>query len=129
MVPGQVEVASVATGPSLLELAQAMRDGVVVRDCELNVDHQGLGGLLAPKILFEVRKGKVTRRLAHTHLEFSTKKVFKDIIAVGGPTTIETLACHSVSGVPPAWAFQAVAAPAVQFREANLVASGLGTSS
>jgi predicted Zn-dependent protease len=125
--PGSVVMESASAGPSLRTLAQTMSDGVVVRDGYAHVDHQGMGGRFVPGMLFEVRKGQVMRRLVSTHLEFATRKLFKDIIAVGGAETRDTVTCRSFSGVPPVYATQAVTAPAVQCRDVNLVSSALAT--
>jgi hypothetical protein len=128
-IPGAFAVESASSGPSLLELAQSMTDGVLARGGGMfggvSVDHQGLGGILAPDILFEVRKGRVTRRFVGMHLEFSTKKIFKDLMAVGGTSSVETYVMETYRGTPLTGITQAVSAPAAQLRDVNLVTSAL----
>jgi len=127
-IPGACVVESVPNGPSLTELAASMTDGVIVRDGYINVDQQGAGGAIIGAMMFEVKKGVITRRLLNMQLEFSTKQMLKGILAVGGPSTENTITNWLAGGVPVKTMPQAVTAPALRIRDANLTSNALRAS-
>jgi len=124
-IPGACAVESVPNGPSLMELAASMEDGVIVRDGYINVDQQGAGGSIIDPIMFEVKKGVITRRLLNMRVEFSTKQLLKDILAVGGAGTESTITNGLIGGVPVKGIEQTVTAPALQIRDGNLMSTAL----
>jgi len=111
-------------GPSLAELIQSMTDGLVFWDTWVNVDQQGAGGWITPWVAFEVKKGVITRRPRAARLEFSTKRLLKEI-RVGGPNTVEAVYNERYSGIPWTLIGHAMSAPAAYLKEANLVAPEL----
>jgi len=128
-MPGACAVASVAAGPSsLFELAGAVKDGVIVRGGDVVPDQQGAGGVILNPLVFEVRAGKITRRLLNAQLEFSTKALLKNITAIGGPSTVEATTNWLYAGVPVTVLQQAVTAPAVHIQNGNVTSAALRLS-
>ena len=119
--PGAVSVRPPATGPSLTELAETLHNGYLVRNGSLVVDQQGAGGAILPRVLLEVQRGKITRRILKTRLEFSTQKLLRNILALGGPKTVAA-ANNQVSGGLPWNSTMCVAqAPAVVLKDLNIM--------
>jgi len=117
---------SVATGSaSLDDLTKRLTDGVLIRGTGyVSSDHQLVGGSFYPPMIFEVKKGKITRRLKNAGLQFSTKTLWKSITAVGDANTVQIHTRHTSHGQPASVLSQVVAAPAAHVREINLIQLG-----
>jgi len=89
---------------------------------------QGLiSGYMAPNshALFEVKHGKIIRRLEGGALQFNTKKLFSNLIAAGNARTMQTHAINtgvSAGPVPMGWDM-VVTTPAMYFKEIDLVSN------
>jgi TldD protein len=81
-------MAADSKGPTLSALVQELSNGILVRDVSyLAPDQQAAGGLLIPRMIYEVKRGQITRRLLHGAMQFNAKKFWNAITAVGGTTT------------------------------------------
>jgi hypothetical protein len=72
-------------------------------------------------MLFEVRRGQIVRRLIQARLQFSTRKLFKGILAVGGASTVAPAVQEMTDGVPPSPQVLMATAPAVYLHDMNVV--------
>jgi len=127
--PGALVVESVPAGPSLTELVKAMKDGLLVRGAwDVQVDQQGAGGSLIPQVAFEVRDGRITQRIDDFRVDFSTKKLLKELTVIGGPMTSETMPNPHWGGLPLQNMMQTMTAPAVHIREANVASNKMVVS-
>jgi len=124
--PGAIVVRAMPGGPSLGELSKTIKNGYLAMDGWVQADQQGAGGMLSPDILVEVRGGVLVRRIFKTRLEFDTKKILKNITAVGGASTLGTAMESYSGGIPFSMSPFTVTAPAVHIREVNVVPNLLG---
>jgi len=123
--PGACIVESPSQGPSLTDMVATIKDGVIVRGGQVAVDQQGLGGSVLNALVFEVRNGRITRRLKNAQIEFSTKGVLKSIPALGGPGTTDTMTNVLCGGMPVTCLPQTMTAPAAHVRSGNLTSTAL----
>jgi len=122
-ISSAVAVGAAPDGPSLAELVKSLKDGVLVRSSTTVPDHQCSGGTIFPDVAFEVRNGNITRRLGNFRLEFSTRTLLKNVVAIGGASTAETKAHNLYGGTPVTSTSQAIDAPAAQIRDVNIVSN------
>jgi TldD protein len=118
---GTLVMPSATNGPTLDELARTLSNGLLVRNAWVRADVQGAGGTLFPKMLFEVRRGQIVRRLVSARLQFSTRKLLKGIVAVGGASTVAPASLETTDGVPPSPQMQMATAPAMHLHDINVV--------
>jgi predicted Zn-dependent protease len=118
---GAFAVQPAASGPTLDTLTRTISDGLLVRNAWVSADVQGAGGTLSPNMLFEVRGGKIVRRLIGARLEFSTRKLLKGILTVGGASTVAPAVWETANGVPPSPQILMVTSPAVHLHDINVV--------
>jgi len=121
--PGALVMTASPSGPSIEEMIKSVKDGYYVYGANIRGDFQSAGGVIFPDILFEIKNGRITRRILNTRLEFGTKKFFKQLTAIGGPTTMRTIKNDSYSGVPWGMVTQSVAAPAVHVQGVDILAN------
>jgi TldD protein len=117
---GAVAMDAVATGPTVDEMVKSVKDGVLVRGGWASADQQHSSGIVMPTLLFAIRNGRITHRLVGATVEFSTKKLWKELVAIGHPSTAETTLNGQYGGVPIAPTMHTVTAPAVHIHEANV---------
>jgi len=82
--PGTLSVRPPDTKTSLTDLIRTVDNGYVVRGGRHVIDQQGAGGVIAPAMIFEVQRGHIVRHISNARLEFSTKKLLRSVIALGG---------------------------------------------
>jgi TldD protein len=117
-----VTVVADPRGPSLDDLTRQLRDGLLVRGTYyVSSDQQLSGGWWRPGMLFEVKRGTITRRLRDPGLQFSTKSLWKNLSAVGNASTTQPFVRSSARGQPTAVLTQLVTAPAGHVRELDLI--------
>jgi predicted Zn-dependent protease len=127
-----VTVDAGAQGQSLVELARRMGDGLLLRgmrgtrdahgiDTEMDSDQQLAGGTFVPMMMFEVKRGQITRRLIGGAVQFRTIPFFRSIIALGDTSTCEDHALRTV--IPQTWERMTVpvVSPAVQVEHVDLM--------
>jgi len=120
--PGTLAVRPASSGPSLAELARTLHDGYLIRNAfNFVIDRQETGGAIIPSLMFEVRDGEIRRRILRTRLEFSTKKLFRNILALGGPNSVTTVNQWLTGGLPWNAARSVLQAPAAAVKDVNIV--------
>jgi len=83
-------IASGASGTTLDTLIRGVKRGVLVRSLEyVSSDQQLSGGAFFPEMLFEITRGKITRRLIDSGVQFGTKSFWKGITTMGDASTVE----------------------------------------
>jgi len=60
-----------------------------MRQAHINTDQQLSGGSYLPMMMYEVKRGAITRRLMGGMMQFRTLPLFKSITAVGNASTLE----------------------------------------
>jgi len=119
--PGAFKIAPAAHGMSLPNLIATVRDGYLVRNARIHPDQQGMGGVLMPEMLFEVKRGRIARRVVGTRLEFSTKKVLHAIPALGNAETVADTSTTITGGLPTSNTLFTLRGPAAVTTEMNIV--------
>ena len=120
--PPVIGIRPASSDSSLAALIATMQDGLIVRGGSYaNLDQQGANGMVQPRFLIEVRRGVVVRRLIDTRLEFATRKLCAAITTVGDPSTVQWAPCTLGGGMLWNATQSVVKAPAMHFREINVV--------
>jgi len=118
----EVHVSPAAQGPTLDELVKQVHNGVVVRNMgRLTADAQLSGGMAYPAMLFEVKKGQITRRLLNGMVQVGTKSFLKSIAQLGGGRTMQQYLFESRRGESFARAFSSTYAPAVLLKQLDVM--------
>jgi len=128
-VPRAVAVSPAAESASLNDLAKHLGDGILVKSGFISVDSNGLGGVIAPRLACEVKKGAIVSRIvAIDHMGFSTKRLLTTLSAIGDASTVETSGTHLWSpGIPWHFVLQTVSAPAAVYHKVDVVPRTLPT--
>jgi TldD protein len=110
-----------ATGVTLDTLTKQLVNGVLVRSVTYtHSDQQLTSGSFYPYMLFEVKKGQITRRLRHGAVQFSTKKFWKSITTVGDASSVQAYVRNGAHGQPWVPTIQPIMAPAAHVQELNV---------
>jgi len=115
------------SGTGLNELVAQMSNGILARGVsqyEIGVDPQLSGGAYTARMMFEVRKGQITRRLLDGVVQFRTKSVWKDIIALGDTHSMHCHAHVDWRGETMAKVVQPVTAPAARLAQLDMIQIG-----
>jgi len=120
--PTAVTVApNVNGGASVEEMAKQIRNGLIVRTVwGMETDQQLMGGLCQPELLFEVKRGAITRRLEGAVLPISSKLIWRDLKQLGNASTMEYAVSKQYGGAPWAEKQAAVHAPAGLFSNVDV---------
>jgi len=122
--PGTVTMQADAAGPSFAELIQRLDDGIVLRnEFSTHADQQGASGIFRPRLAFEVRHGKIVRRLKWLRVEFATKKLWTSLAAVGNATTMQPSVSVTYGGLPWNLSYYTTLAPATLFQQVNIASN------
>jgi len=116
-------VAPAPAGPSLPDLLPQMSDGLFAWGGGVAVDEYGLGGTIFGGLLLEVRRGRIVREIAASRIEFSTLTLLRNITMLGGPASSQTSEVVVDGGIPWGRASISVAAPALGFKEVNVMSN------
>jgi TldD protein len=112
-----------ATGVTLETLTKQLGNGVLVRGVTYtHSDQQLTSGSFYPYMLFEVKKGQITRRLRHGAVQFSTKKFWKAVTTLGDASSVQAYVRNGVNGQPWVPTIQPIMAPAAHIQELNVTA-------
>ena len=116
-------VAPGAAGVTLDSLTKQLVNGVLVRGVNYaNSDQQLTSGAFYPAMLFEVKKGQITRRLKHGSVQFGTKKFWKSVTTLGDASSVQACIRNAASGQPWVPTIQPIMAPAAHIQELNVTA-------
>jgi TldD protein len=116
-------VSSGASGVTLDALTKQLVNGVLVRGVTYaHSDQQLTSGAFYPYMLYEVKKGQITRRLRHGAVQFSTKKFWKSVTAFGDASSVQSYIRNGANGQPWVPTIQPIMAPAAHFQELNVTA-------
>jgi len=118
--PGTLTVRPAAGGQSLAGLTKTLTDGYVVRDAWMQMDQQAMTGTLNPYLMFEVKRGKIVRRIRDARLEFTTKKLLNGITALGDASSVAPGHNTIDGGLPWSRSTNVVTAPAAYVRDVNI---------
>jgi predicted Zn-dependent protease len=118
----QLTVAAGNPGNTMEAMAAQLGNGILLcRANQIDADQQRSGGFIQPKMMYEVRRGKMTRRLTGGIVQFSTKDFWKDLVAMGDESTRQY---YENYGYREAMSLLPVTAPAAQLRRLAVIQSG-----
>jgi predicted Zn-dependent protease len=119
-----------ASAPATLEdLCRNVENGVLVLDrYDISVDQQLSSGSLIHNpglpdgLVLKIEKGKIVHRLHGTGLQFRTSSLLnKQVVAVGDRTTLGTSVPNMGKGMPWKYVLQGATAPAVLFKDVDVI--------
>jgi TldD protein len=111
------------SGVTLDSLTKQLVNGVLVRGIEYgHSDQQLTSGVFYPHMLYEVKKGQITRRLRYGAVQFHTKKFWKAVTAFGDASSVQSYIRNGVNGQPWVPTIQPIMAPAAHVQELDLTA-------
>jgi len=113
--PAALSMPAAAGGETLEALAKQLGTGVLVRGGTAMVNPEGTGGILYPVMMFEVKGGQLVRRLYGASLQFSTKKLFTSLKAVGNASTVGETTTRRAVGFPHNSIDSSLTAPAALY--------------
>jgi TldD protein len=118
-LPTSLSVLPATTGSpnngTLEALAKQLGTGLLVRGGDTYVNPEGTGGRTFPMMMFEVKGGQLVRRLYGASLQFSTKKLFKSLKAVGNASTLGERTQRAYMGFPESLCATSLTAPAALY--------------
>jgi TldD protein len=120
----QMRIDAGTSGATFESLVQQLSRGIVIRGLTLSyggisTDPQLAGGAFMPFMMFEVKNGRVVRRLKSSTVQFSTKQLWKDIVTLGDESTRQQHVQSLWRG--DAWTPRPVSAPAAHLRQIDVI--------
>ena len=108
---------------TLDSLTKQLGNGVLIRGVNTaHSDQQLTSGSFYPAMLFEVKKGQITRRLKHGAVQFGTKKFWKSVTTLGDASSVQACIRNAANGQPWVPTIQPIMAPAAHVQELNVTA-------
>lgn len=123
-LPASVSMPAAPNGGTLAELAKQVGTGLVARGGDAFVNPDGTGGMLDPLMMFEVKGGQLVRRVYGASLQFSTKKLFTALKAVGNASTMGETTHERSVGFPATRILTSLMAPAALYGGMDVVTHG-----
>jgi TldD protein len=111
---------------SLDDLCSGVSHGVFVTDMMwLPVDQQFTSGTIHDfaSNMFEIRNGRVVRRLVGNAVQFATGRLWKSLSGIGDSSTLFQAKANLHKGQPWAPIIRTVSAPAALFKEADVIST------
>jgi len=108
-------------------LCKEVGRGVLVHQADwgsLSMDQRCGSGALVGATMFEIERGQIVRRVADAGLQFATRGLWKSLVAVGGTNTVQTCDGWGMKGQPWIPVRQSATAPAVAFKDVDLIMTG-----
>jgi TldD protein len=111
---------------SLDSLLSGIEKGVLFKGGLAWGDQQGVTGQAGNLGLsYEVRKGKITRMVRDAALYYQTNDMFKKLVTVGGPSTVDFRGGGSLKGQPTQIGLnRGASAPACRFKDGRVSSTG-----
>jgi len=119
--PSALSMPAAAGGGTLEDLARQMGAGLVARGGDAFVNPDGTGGMLYPMMMFEVKGGQLVRRVYGAALQFSTKKLFTALKAVGNASTLGETTHGKHVGFPANYVWTSLRAPAALYAGIDVI--------
>jgi len=118
-----VTVPADARGPSMADMIAGIPNGVLALTArEMNTNQQLAGGLLQPGLLFEIKQGRITRRLRGGVVQVRSKVLWGGIAAMGNETTVDAATSSTYeTETQRTVSFQV---PAVHFKSVDVIQLG-----
>jgi len=86
----QLTITPGAAGTTVDTMTRQITNGVIVRSVvDVQSDPQLSGGAMWPNMVFEVKRGQITRRLQGVGVQFNTKSLWKNLKIVGDDSTTQ----------------------------------------
>jgi len=120
-LPASVSMPAASNGGTLAELAKQLGSGIVARGGEAAVNPDGTGGILYPLMMFEVQGGQLVRRVFGASLQFSTKKLFTSLKALGNAGTIGEATTLRFVGFPENRIDTSLTSPAALYNGVDII--------
>jgi TldD protein len=114
-----------ANTASLDELVRSVPHGIMFQQmASVSTDPQCTSGFADALLMLEIKRGQVVGRVRRTGIEFRTQHLWKNLQRVGDATTTRTSPFDMAKGQPWSNYDQSTTAPAVLFKDVNVVSTG-----
>jgi TldD protein len=110
---------------SLDDLCSTVKHGLLLRHTVRVVSDAGLGSVnVSSPLFFEIRDGRVVRRISKVRLQSRTKQLWQSLlVGVGDESTVQQSSYETYKGVPWRSAWQSATAPAALFKDVSVVST------
>lgn len=107
-------------------LVRTLKRGLAIRSLSVTMDFQQLNGMGRPASNWEVYEVKDGRRIAvldgsKLGILFRASELWKGLLAVGGPASVQSTAMAATKGEPQQDAMHTATAPAAVFKQLTLI--------
>jgi TldD protein len=124
--PPHLVLESTSGNVSLDDLCKEVQTGVlVITDSYIQTDQQLASGNMNWMNMYEIARGKIVRKVQEMQLQFNTAALLKGVVALGGQSTVRDNNVSTSKSVPWVNTRGGATAPAVLFKEINVVSSRL----
>jgi TldD protein len=109
-------------GTTQQALLSDLSDGIFIRGTDyISSDQQLASGSITPWMMYEVKKGQITRRLVGGGIQFGTKNFLNSITALGDASTVQHFKQTGSIGETWAQTVLPVAAPAARLGQVDVI--------
>jgi TldD protein len=120
---GQTPNIAIAPGTESLDYAASVTElgnGIAWKNMKFDMDFQQGAGM-GRGTAYEVRGGKITALLANSGILFKSTELLKNLIRLGGASSVERYGMRVSKGEPPQHAFHSVSAVPATFKDATVI--------
>jgi TldD protein len=118
----RVHVAPSTSNVTVDDLIRDVKRGIYVCNADyVMTDQQMSGGVLPGARFYEIRQGKLGQLVGGGSLQFTTRNLWKSLVAVGGSSTLLTTHGETTKGMPWRGVQHHSTAPAALFKGADMV--------
>jgi len=122
----------IAPGTAALPLEDMYKDiahGILVTRCDwVSIDPQLTTGMLNYGNMCEIKRGKIVSRVRDGAFIFSTKTLWKNLVAIGDQSTVRNVTDGYWKGNPWRSGFQSTTAPAMRFSAVDVISTARNLS-
>jgi TldD protein len=120
MIPN-LAVAPHASGSTIDELIAGHTKGIVMVGSFASTDFQAKNGMLARGQVYQIKAGKKIARLSNAGVLFSAIELWKNVTAVGSPTSVVHVAQGETKGEPNQTTMHTVSGVAVALKQQAVI--------
>lgn len=103
------------------EMLADIEDGFAVQGGRVEMDQQKLTGQGFGEAVYRVKRGKIVDTIAGASYLFQSTQLWKDLVALGGARSVESIGITSTKGQPPQKAVHSVNAVPARFRDVRVI--------
>jgi len=122
-----VEMHPADHGPSLDDMVKQLQTGILILGVRemfggsgITSDQQFASAWFKPAMVYEVKRGQITRRLTNGAVQLGTKRFWQSLTTVGGASSVQETTHSDTRGEPPVDTVVPISAPAIRLRQLDL---------